>query len=205
MAAPPHSPLVDQLFDPGYFISPELRQMGFARVGENSAVSRNCTIIGLPNITIGDNVRIDGFTSIIAPGGAVRIGSHVQIGIGCVLGAKGGIELEDYSSLSHGVRILTAVDDFGGRHMTNSTLPREVLGVQAAPVRIGRYVPVGAGSLILPGVEIGEGAAIGAMSLVRASLPGWRIFAGNPLQDMGERSRDLLSLAERLTRQEEAS
>lgn len=193
---------MSQPFDPGYFISPELRQMGFARVGENVAISRNCTIIGLPNIAIGDNVRIDGFTSIIAPGGSVRIGSHVQIGIGCVLGAKGGIVLEDYSSLSHGVRILTAVDDFGGRHMTNSTLPREVLGVQVAPVRIGRFVPVGAGSLILPGAEIEEGAAVGAMSMVRTSLAGWRIYSGDPLQDLGERSRDLLALAEGLARRE---
>ena len=198
----PHYGPVTQPFDPGYFISPELRQMGFARVGENVAISRNCTIVGLSNITIGDNVRIDGFTSIIAPAGPVRIGSHVQIGIGCVLGARGGIILEDYSSLSHGVRILTAVDDFGGGHMTNSTLPPEVLGVQVAPVRIGRFVPVGAGTLILPGVQIEEGAAVGAMSLVRTSLPGWRIYSGDPLQEMGERSRDLLSLAERLRARE---
>jgi galactoside O-acetyltransferase len=187
-----------QPFDHGYFISPELRQMGFARVGENVAIARNCTIVGLSNITIGDNVRIDGFTSIIAPAGQVRIGSHVQIGIGCVLGARGGIILEDYSSLSHGVRILTAVDDFTGGHMTNSTLPQDVLGVQVVPVRIGRFVPVGAGTLILPGAEIEEGAAVGAMSLVRTSLAGWRIYAGDPLQDVGERSRDLLSLAEQL-------
>jgi len=185
-------------FDPGYFISPELRQMGFARVGENSAISRNCTIIGLENITIGDDVRIDGFTSIIAPAGKLKVGSHVQIGIGCVLGARGGIELGDYSSLSHGVRILSAVDDFDGRWMTNSTLPREVLHVQAAPVRIGRYAPIGSGTLILTGVEIGEGAAIGAMSLVRQSVDGWKIYSGNPLREIGERARDLVGLAQRI-------
>ena len=174
--------------------------MGFARVGENSAVSRNCTIIGVENVTIGDNARIDGFTSIIAPEGKVKIGSHVQIGIGCVLGARAGIVLEDYSSLSHGVRILTAVDDFSGRNLTNSTLPRDVLRVQAAAITIGRFVPIGTGSLILPGVEIQEGAAIGAMSLVRTSLLGWRIYSGNPLEDLGERSRELVGLAEKLER-----
>jgi galactoside O-acetyltransferase len=181
-------------FDPGYFGSLELRQLGFARVGENSAISRSCTIIGLGNITIGDNVRIDGFTSIIAPHGRVKIGSHVHIGIGCVLGARGGIEIGDYSSLSAGVRILTAIDDYDGRHMTNSTLPDEVLGVHAAPVRIGRFVPVGTGALILPGVEIPDGAAIGAMSLVPHSLKGWTIYAGNPVKEKGERSQQLLTL-----------
>lgn len=185
-------------FDPGYFISAELRQMGFARVGESSAISRNCTIIGVENVTIGDNVRIDGFTSIVAPAGRLKIGNHVHIGIGCILGAKGGIELGEYSSLSHHVRILSAVDDFGGRHLTNSTLPRDVLGVQAAPVTVGRFAPIGSGSLILPGVDVGEGAAVGAQSLVRHSLEGWRIYAGDPLRAVSERSRDLLQLAERL-------
>jgi hypothetical protein len=33
-------------FDPGYFISAELRQMGFARVGENSAISRTVGALG---------------------------------------------------------------------------------------------------------------------------------------------------------------
>jgi galactoside O-acetyltransferase len=181
-------------FDPGYYSSLELRQLGFARVGENSAISRNCTIIGLENISLGDNVRIDGFTSIIAPEGKVRIGSHVQIGIGCVLGARGGIEIGDYSNLSGGARILSAIDDYAGRHMTNSTLPAEVLRVHAAPVRIGRFVPIGTGALILPGVEIADGAAVGAMSVVPHSLKGWTIYAGNPVKEQGARSQELLSL-----------
>jgi galactoside O-acetyltransferase len=185
---------VQNPFSHGYFTSDELRAFHFARVGENCAIARNCTIIGLENITIGDNVRIDGFTSIIAPNGNVKIGSHVHVGIGCVLGARGGIELGDFSSLSHAVRIFSAIDDFGGRRMTNSTLPEEVLGVQSAPVKIGAYVPIGSGTLILPGVEIGEGAAVGAMSVVAHSLREWTIHAGNPAKAVGERSRDLLAL-----------
>ena len=181
-------------FDPGYFTSAELRAFPFARVGENSAISRNCTIIGLENITIGDHVRIDGFTSIIAPHGRLKIGTHVHVGIGCVIGARGGVELGDYSSLSGGVRLLSAIDDFGGRYMTNSTMPDEVLRIHSGPIVIGRYVPIGTGTLVLPGVEIGEGAAVGAMSMVRQSLSPWTIYAGNPVQVVGERARDLVRL-----------
>lgn len=64
----------------------------------------------------------------------------------------------------------------------------------SAPVRIGRYVPIGSGSLVLPGVEIGEGAAVGAMSLVAHPLPAWTIHLGNPAKRKGARSRDLLAL-----------
>lgn len=181
-------------FDPGYYTSLELRAFGFARVGEGCMVARNCTIVGLANITIGDNVRIDGFTSIIAPAGKVRIGSHVHIATASMLGARGGIEIGDFSSLSQGVRIFTAIDDFSGRRMSNSQVPEEVLGVQTAPVTIGAYVPIGSGTIILPGVEIGEGAAVGAMSLVPQSLPGWAIYAGNPAKEVGKRAHDLLVL-----------
>jgi acetyltransferase-like isoleucine patch superfamily enzyme len=179
-------------FDPGYFRSDELRSFGFARVGEGSAIARNCTIVGLENIVIGDFVRIDGFTSIIASHGRLRIGTHVHICIGCVIGARGGVELDDYSSLSHGVRILSAIDDFSGRKMTNSTLPPELLGIQSGPVRIGRYVPIGSDSIILPGVEIADGAAVVAMSVVSQSLPEWTICGGNPAKELQKRSRNLV-------------
>jgi acetyltransferase-like isoleucine patch superfamily enzyme len=179
-------------FNPGYFYSDELRNLGFARVGERCAIARNCTIIGLENISIGDDVRIDGFTSIICPRGSVKIGSHVHIASACGLGARGGIEIGDYSSLSQGVRLFTAIDDFSGLWMSNATLPDEVLGIQTAPIRIGRHVPVGANSIVLPGVKIEDGAAVAAMSLVTGSLPGWFIYAGNPARQVAERARRVL-------------
>jgi galactoside O-acetyltransferase len=188
---------VENPFNPGYYSSLELRSFGFARVGENSAVARNCTIIGLENIVIGDNVRIDGFTSIIAPKGQVKIGSWVHIATGCALGARAGIEIGDFSSLSQGVRLFSAIDDFGGRWMTSATLPPDLVRVEAAPIQIGRHVPIGSGSLVLPGVEIGEGAAVGALSLVNRSLAGWFIYSGNPVMEVRARARDLLALEAR--------
>lgn len=185
-------------FDQGYFKSDELRAFGFARVGEGSAIARTCTIVGLENITLGDFVRIDGFTTMIASGGRLSIGNRVHVCSGCVLGATGGIELADYSSLSHGVRLLSAIDDFSGRTMTNSTLPPELLGVQAAPIHIGRYVPIGSGCIVLPGATVGEGSAVAAMSVVNRPLGEWTIFGGNPVRELGPRSRDLLELARQL-------
>lgn len=183
-------------FDPGYFTSDQLRAFGFARVGEGCMVARNCTIIGLPNITLGDRVRIDGFTSVIAPDGRVAIGSHVHIASGCALGARAGIAIGDFASLSQGVRVFTAIDDFSGHRLSNAMAPAELTGVRSAPVTIGAYVPIGSGTTILPGVEIGEGAAVGVMSLVAQSLAPWTIYIGNPARAAGARSRDLLRLAD---------
>lgn len=191
-------PTVTNPFDPGYYFSEQLRAFGFARVGENCMVARNSTIIGLENIALGDNVRIDGFTSLIAPNGKIRIGSYVHIATACMIGARAGCEIEDYSSLSQGVRIFTAIDDFSGRQFSNGTVPAELQGVHSAPVSIGRYVPLGSGTIVLPGTVVGEGAAVGAMSLVAQNLNEWTIYAGNPLQVKGKRARDFLALEARM-------
>jgi acetyltransferase-like isoleucine patch superfamily enzyme len=73
---------------------------------------------------------------------------------------------------------------------------RGVLGVTIAPIRVGRYVPIGTGTLLLPGTDIGEGAAIHAMSAVAGTLPAWTICGGNPAKPLGPRSRHLLAHAD---------
>jgi acetyltransferase-like isoleucine patch superfamily enzyme len=51
---------------------------------------------------------------------------------------------------------------------------------QRGPVRIGRDAAIGARTLILPGVTIGDGAIIGAMSLVNRDVPAHEFWAGVP-------------------------
>ena len=68
-------------FQPGYYDEKELAAFGFKSVGSNVRVARNCTIVGLENISIGSNVRIDGYTAIVAAGtGWVSLGSYIHIG-----------------------------------------------------------------------------------------------------------------------------
>jgi acetyltransferase-like isoleucine patch superfamily enzyme len=51
---------------------------------------------------------------------------------------------------------------------------------QARPIRIGKNVWIGFDSIVLPGVTIGEGAIVGARSVVREDVPAYSIVAGNP-------------------------
>lgn len=176
----------------GYWNSAELRDLGFARVGESVRISRLCEIVGQENIEVGDHSRVDAFCKIIASG-PVRIGRHVHIASGCRLLGRGGFEMEDFSGLSDDVKIYSASDDYSGRHMTNPTVPETHTGVKVSPVHLGRHVIIGAGSVILPGVRIGEGAAVGALAMVRKSLAEWGIYAGNPARWVAARRRDLLA------------
>jgi galactoside O-acetyltransferase len=78
--------------------------------------------------------------------------------------------------------------------MTGPTVPERYKAVESAPVRIGRHVVIGAGSVVLPGCDVGDGAAVGALSLVNRSLPAWMIYAGSPARGIRPRERDLLAL-----------
>lgn len=184
--------------DPGYYCSEELRTFGFKAVGENVRISKLATVVGPERIEIDDHVRIDAFTAIIVASGWLKLGSYIHICTGCLIGARGGVEMGDFAGLSHGSKILSASDDFSGRHLTNSLVPAELTSVTAEPVRIGRHVAIGADVLILPGVEIGEGAGIGCKSLINRDVPAWEIHCGSPARKLGDRSRRLLALEKML-------
>ena len=188
-------------FNQGYWTEEDLPKFGFASVGHNVRVAKNCTIIGLENISLGSNVRIDGPTVITADTGYVRIGSYVHIGGMTFIAGAGGIEISDFAGLSQGVRLYSASDDYSGDAITNPTVPREFLNVKKAPIALGRHVIVGSGSVVLPGCTIGEGSSVGALSLVTKDLEPWGIFFGAPAKRIKRRSKKLLVLENALLSQ----
>ena len=185
-------------FNPGYYNSSELRSMGFGKVGENVSIGKNCVIIGLGNIYLGNNVRIDGMTVIAANSGRLDIGDYVHVGGGCHLVCAGSIILEDFCGLSQGVCVYSATDDYTGTTLTNPMVPKDFTNVTSAPVTFRRHVIVGSGSVVLPGVEVAEGSSVGALSLVTKSLRSWGVYAGTPVRRLHDRSKALLELERQL-------
>lgn len=179
-------------FDAGYYNSDELQKFGFKSVGNNVLVAKDCSIIGLHNICIGNNVRIDSHTTIVAPNGYLNIGSYIHIGGKSYIGASGGITLEDFVGLSGGVSLYSASDDYSGRALTNPTVPSEFTNVKRAEIILSRHVIIGAGSIVLPGCKVGVGSAIGALSLVNKNLDSWGIYTGNPCKRLMDRKQGLL-------------
>ncbi|MFA6238858.1 MAG: hypothetical protein WC635_16090 [Bacteriovorax sp.] len=183
------------IFDPGYYNENELRKAGFKAIGKNVKIAKNCTIVGLENISIGDNVRIDSYCSIVASGeGFLKIGSFVHIGGYCLLSAGSGIQMDDFSGLSQGVRIYSNSDDYTGKFLTNPTVPAKYTGLSSGTVTLKRHVIIGSGTVILPKVTIEEGSSVGALSLVNRSLDPWGIYFGCPAKRLKERSMQLLEL-----------
>jgi galactoside O-acetyltransferase len=140
-------------------------------------------------MAIGDNVRIDDFCVL---SGAITLGSHIHIAAYCALFGTAGITMADFAGLSSRVSIYSMSEDYSGQSLTNPTIPEKFRRLDSAPVSIGRHAIVGSGSIILPGAAIGDGVAIGALSLVRGQLEPWSVYTGVPARRAKERSQGLL-------------
>jgi galactoside O-acetyltransferase len=167
-------------------------------VGESVLISKACNIVGLENIEIGNHVRIDAFTSIIAVRGWARLGSYIHITTGCLLGASGGIEFGDFTGLSQGSMLLSSSDDYSGEWMLSYMVPTEFTNPTVAPIRVNRHAVIGANCVVFPGCDIGEGSVVGAGSVVTRPLAPWGVYAGTPAKVIKPRMKNVLMHERRL-------
>lgn len=186
-----------------YLTEAELHGAGFRRVGKNVKIHNRASIYCPENISLGDDTRVDDFSVIIATG-EVRLGTHVHIPNFCYLGGTFGITLEDFCTLAPGVMIFSSSDDYHGSKLTNPTLPGRFTGGKQGPVTLMQHVIIGAGSVILPNCTLGEGASVGALSLINESLEPWGVYAGIPAVRLKNRSKNLLALREILLKEQDA-
>jgi acetyltransferase-like isoleucine patch superfamily enzyme len=111
--------------------------------------------MGGSKIIIGDNVGISGST--INATTTITIGDNVLIGSGCII--------TDTDSHPLGIE---------------DRIRNDYSKTKSSPIVICNNVFIGARSIILKGVTIGEGAIIGAGSILSSNVPPFSIYAGNP-------------------------
>ena len=152
-----------------------------------STYGRNCIIAD--DATIGANTRIGNFVfirdntiigkdcvvgSYVDIEGDARIGDAVSLQSGCYL--TRGVVIED--EVFCGPRIVTMNDKEISYHRPSLIFTRR------AP-RLLRAARIGGGSILCPGVTIGENALIGAGSVVTHDVPDRSIALGNPARVVG--------------------
>lgn len=141
---------------------------------------------------VGKDTRIDDFLVISLGDEKSVIGAFVHIAPFCLISGKNGFIIGDFSGLSAGVKIYTASADYSGRAISHPPTPKAFRRPQEGPVIIGRHCILGANTVVLPGVTIPDGVAVGANSLVNETLDPWMIYAGNPVKAIGERLKGCL-------------
>lgn len=172
----------------------QLKEVGFKSIGKNVRISDKASIYGAQGIAIGDNVRIDDFVVLSAGEGGIDIGNYIHIAVFSSLIGAEKITLRDFCNISSRVSIYSASDDYSGEFMTNPMVPEQLTKVEKSPVFLGKHVIIGSGSVILPGVTLGEGVAVGALSLVTKSVAEFDIVAGSPAKKIKNRRTNLLEL-----------
>lgn len=181
-----------------FYTQSELEELGFKYLGKNVKLSKLASIYNAKNIEIGDNSRIDDFCVLSAGEGGISIGRYVHIAVYTSLIGAGKIIMEDYTCLSSKCALYSSNDDYSGKFMTNPTVPSKYTNVTDAPVTIKKHSLVGAGSIILPGVTIGECAAVGSLSLVNKNVDAGYIYVGQPAKKIMPRKRNCEQLENEL-------
>jgi dTDP-4-amino-4,6-dideoxy-D-glucose acyltransferase len=171
----------------------ELNALGMGALGTKVLIHRTAVLISCENMILADNIRIDPFV-VISAGKLIKIGRNVHIATYASIIGAGEVDVGDFVGLAQGVRILASSDDFSGEYLTGPTISGDYKNVDSAAISIGRHAVVGAGSVVMPGCNIGEGAIVGALSFVNKSLDAWTIYAGAPIRSIRSRRRDLIGL-----------
>ncbi len=107
----------------------------------------------------------------------ITLGDAVYLNAGCIILDTGPASIGDRSMLGPGVHVYCA------EHHKEVAKRRAGLEV-ARPVRIGQDVWIGGGAILLAGISIGDGAIIGAGSVVTRDVAAGATVAGNPAREI---------------------
>jgi len=172
-----------------YLSRESLERLGFAAVGEDVLIHPSCVLVGCERMRIGSHVRIDPFC-VITMSADLVIGDRVHVSAHASLLGGGGIVIGDFACVSHGARVLSSSGDFSNGRINGPMLPPHHRHAITARIDIGRHAVLGTNSVILPGGGLGEGATVGALSLVKTMVEPWTVNAGVPTRVVGRRDRE---------------
>jgi dTDP-4-amino-4,6-dideoxy-D-glucose acyltransferase len=167
----------------------EIKELGFRHTGNGIRISRRAVFFAPERMSIGQETRIDAFCVLCAGPDGLTIGRNVHMSAHIVVVGRARVDIGDFCTISVRCSIFSSNDDYTGAAMANPTVPDAYRLAVDAPVRIEDHVIIGAGSVILCGVTIGQSAAVGALSLVKRDVPAFAIVAGSPARPVSQRQR----------------
>jgi len=142
-----------------------------------------------PDVKLGRDVKIFDFVNLYGCeiGDESRIGTFVEIQKGARIGRR--VKISSHTFICEGVTIEDNVFVGHGVTFTNDLYPRATTATgdlqtetdwKVVPTRVRKGASIGSGATILCGIDIGEGAIVGAGSVVTKDVPAGTIVAGNP-------------------------
>lgn len=180
----------------------KIEQMKFLSIGKNVLLSDKASFYNCSKIEIGNNVRVDDFCVLSAGDKGISIGNYVHIAVYSSIIGQGKIGIDDFCNISSRVALYSSNDDYSGAYLTNPMVSTQYTNVQSADIGFKKHVIIGSGSIILPGVTLGIGVVVGALSLVKESCESFGIYVGTPAKYIKKRKQNLLALEKVFLEQE---
>ena len=148
-------------------------------------------------IRVGAHTHLKGELLTFAHGGEISIGEYCYVGEQSHIWSAARISIGDRVLISHNVNIFDSLTHPISpaerhrhyQHIITRGHPAQV-DLGEAPVRIGNDAWIGCLAIVLRGVTIGEGAIVGAGSVVSEDVPPFSIVAGNPARVVRELKPD---------------
>lgn len=133
-------------------------------------------IINPQYIKAGEGVIVDDYALIYAKEDAtIKIGDYTHIA-SFVSITGGPATIGKFVGIASGSRLLCGSENYRGGALMTASVPDAFRQVDRRGIIIGNYCVVGANSVIFPGVELGEGAIVGSLSVVKKSLEPWGVY-----------------------------
>jgi acetyltransferase-like isoleucine patch superfamily enzyme len=142
-----------------------------------------------PDVKLGPGVKIYAFANLYGCeiGDDTKIGAFVEIQKGAKIGRRvkisshtficEGVTIEDEVFIGHGVTFIN--DKYPRATATSGELQTED-DWECISTQIKKGASIGSNATILCGVTVGEGALVGAGSVVTKDVPPGAVVAGNP-------------------------
>lgn len=158
-----------------------------ARIGAGSTAGPRMRVDHARRVAMGTRCEIesDVWFKIVAETAQLRLGDFVFVGRGVEIDCNELVEIGNHVLIAPGVFITDHA------HGIRAGQRIDEQACASKPIRIGDDVWIGAHAVILPGVEIGNGAVVGAGAVVARSVSPYTIVAGVPAREIGRRASDV--------------
>lgn len=155
-----------------------------------------CKMIRACNAEVDDFARILDH-SFIDAGKSLKIGKHAMITWHTLIEGGGVTKIGDRVFIGPGTKLLTSTYEFDGYYAAEF-IPEECRAFRYGNITIDDDAYIGANSVVMPGVHIGEGALAGANCLIDKDLEPWSVYVGTPCRKVRDRVKPSPEMTKKL-------
>ena len=158
--------------------------------GEEVKIYPTAKIVHPENVSLGDHTRLCDFVFIHPEFGEIEIGRYCDFEPYSLIWGAGKLKVGDFVNFGPGMKIMGNMYDYREGDISVGTVEQTHKGIIHGDLVIEDHVYFGTDVTVLANVHrIGEGAFVGAQTLVNCDLDPWGVYVGSPARKIGERPR----------------